>query len=459
MEWDTIAAISTPVGEGGIGIVRISGMDAVEIAEKVIESSSGKKVGKFPSHTLHLCNVKLPGTGKVIDEAMVSVMRAPKSFTREDVVEINCHGGAVPLRAVLEAVLSQGARLAEPGEFSKRAFLNGRIDLAQAEAIIDVIRAGTDKSLSAAMNNLEGSLSGEIRRILDALKGLIARIEVNIDFPEEDPDGDLTRQQLYRMLTDVEERIQNLLKGAGRGRILREGIKLVIAGRPNVGKSSLLNALLREKRAIVTDIPGTTRDVIEEMLNLNGIPVRVMDTAGIRATEDEIEKIGVERSEERLQQSDIVLVIMDASAGILREDMTVNKKVGDKKCLVVINKRDLVEKVDLPLWENALGRECVAISAKTGEGLENLENKVASLIELGVPVPEGPLVTRIRHEQALNKGILHIREAKEACLAGIPEDMVAIDVREAWRSLGEITGETASEEIVDRIFADFCIGK
>lgn len=460
MEWETIAAISTPLGEGGIGIVRISGPEAVAIADKVLISKKGKNVWEFPSHTLHLCKVQSPTSGETIDQVMVSVMRAPRSFTREDVVEINCHGGAVPLRATLKAVLDQGARLAQPGEFSKRAFLNGRIDLAQAEAVIDVIRSRTDRGLSAALDNLEGSLSREIRGLREQISGILARIEVNIDFPGEDPEAEITAEDLGEMLSRITAEVERLLTGAGQGKVLREGIKLVIAGRPNVGKSSLLNALLREKRAIVTDIPGTTRDVIEEMLNLAGIPVRIMDTAGIRNTGDKIEALGVERSEELLKEADVVLVVMDASMGILEEDKVVNSKAGDKKVLVVLNKSDLVGgEISLSQWEETLGRECVAVSAKTGRGLEVLEEKVRALIESGSPLPEGPLITRLRHEEALNKSLLHLKEAWTACSAGVPEDIIAIDVKEAWSSLGEITGETASEEIVDRIFADFCIGK
>ncbi|HHX94544.1 MAG TPA: tRNA uridine-5-carboxymethylaminomethyl(34) synthesis GTPase MnmE [Clostridia bacterium] len=459
MEWDTIAAISTPIGEGGIGIVRVSGPEAVDIVEKVVESSSGIKIRDFPSHTLKLCRVKNPDTGEVVDEVMVSVMRAPKTFTREDVVEINCHGGAAPLGATLKAVLASGARLALPGEFSKRAFLNGRIDLAQAEAIIDVIRARTGKGLSAALDHLEGSLSREIRGIRDDLSGCLARIEVNIDFPGEDPDAEVTTEELGKNLSRIEKEIEKLLAGAGQGKVLREGLKTVIAGRPNVGKSSLLNALLREKRAIVTDIPGTTRDVIEEMLNLGGIPVRVLDTAGIRPTRDEVERIGVERSERALKEADLVLVIMDASTGLLEEDKGVLKKAGEARCLVVVNKSDLVEKVDIEGWEKLTSRECVAVSAKTGWGLSSLEEKIRGIIEKGEKVREGPLITRVRHEEALRKALKHIREAREACSLGVPEDIIAIDVREAWTSLGEITGDTASEEIVDRIFADFCIGK
>lgn len=459
VEWETIAAISTPRGEGGIGIVRISGPDAIRIAGKVLVPPAGKTVGEFESHSLHLCRVKLPSDNKIIDEVMVSVMRAPKSFTREDVVEINCHGGTVALTATLNAVLSQGARLAQPGEFTKRAFLNGRIDLAQAEAVIDVIRARTDRSLSAALDNLEGSLSREIRGIRGDLSGILARIEVNIDFPGEDPEAEVTPEELEDMLSGIEDSIERLLAGSGRGKVLREGIRLVIAGRPNVGKSSLLNALLREKRAIVTDIPGTTRDVIEETLNLGGIPIRVMDTAGIRRAGDKIEALGVEMSEKLLDQADIVLLVTDASAGLLEEDLAVNKKAGDKKCLVVVNKLDLVGSVELSQWEKSTGRRCVAVSAKTGLGLESLEEKVVELIETGIAPAEGPLVTRLRHEQALKKALEHVREAREACVQGIPEDIMAIDVREAWTSLGEITGETVSEEILDRIFADFCIGK
>jgi tRNA modification GTPase len=459
MDLDTIAAISTPMGEGGIGIVRVSGPDAISIADKVVVLSGRESLCDIPSHSLRLCKVQDPDTRETVDEALVSVMRSPRSFTREDIVEINCHGGPVPLMATLNALLSWGARLAEPGEFSKRAFLNGRIDLAQAEAIIDVIRSHTDKGLATAIDNLEGSLSVEIRQIREALSGLIARIEVNIDFPGEDPEADISGEELKEIIMGVQVSIEKLLAGANRGKIFRDGIKLMIAGRPNVGKSSLLNALLREKRAIVTDIPGTTRDVIEEMLNLEGIPVRIMDTAGIRPTGDTVEKIGVERAEHLLKEADIVLIVMDASQGITDEDKAVNNKTGDKKSLVIVNKCDLVEKVDLEKWNQETGRDSVAVSAKTGQGLEVLQDKILDLIHQGVGAPEGPTVTRLRHEEALKQALYHVKEAVNAYSQGVPEDILAIDLREAWTTLGEITGETASEEIVDRIFADFCIGK
>ena len=329
--------------------------------------------------------------------------------------------------------------------------------MAQAEAIIDVIRARTDKGLSAALDHLEGSLSREIRGIRDDLSGCLARIEVNIDFPGEDPDAEVTTEELGKNLSRIEKEIEKLLAGAGQGKVLREGLKTVIAAGPMWGSPALM--LCFGKRAIVTDIPGTTRDVIEEMLNLGGIPVRVLDTAGIRPTRDEVERIGVERSERALKEADLVLVIMDASTGLLEEDKGVLKKAGEARCLVVVNKSDLVEKVDIEGWEKLTSRECVAVSAKTGWGLSSLEEKIRGIIEKGEKVREGPLITRVRHEEALRKALKHIREAREACSLGVPEDIIAIDVREAWTSLGEITGDTASEEIVDRIFADFCIGK
>ena len=456
MKEDTIAAVSTPLGEGGIGIVRISGPESVEIGEKVFRHTGGKHVREFATHTLHLGKVIDTDTGQVVDEVLLTVMKGPRTFTGEDIVEINCHGGAAPLMRTLEVVLGNGARLAEPGEFSKRAFLNGKIDLAQAEAIIDVIRAKTGHGLQAAVENLEGSLSKEINKVRSVLSSVLGRVEVNIDFPGEDPTAELKTEELDALLAESARSIKRLLSGAKRGKILREGIKAVIVGKPNVGKSSLLNALIKEKRAIVTEVPGTTRDVIEEMLNVGGIPIRIMDTAGIHEAKDEVEKMGVARSRELLGQADIVLVILDASTGLEDEDLQILNALADRPKIVVINKKDLNANAEGSF--NEMG-ETISVSAKTGEGLNLLEEKIRAMVLAEQPRGEGALITRVRHEDALKHALGHLEEGRKGCRQGMPLDIISIDIREAWTGLGEITGETASEEILDRVFSEFCIGK
>jgi len=459
VEFDTIAAISTPLGEGGIGIVRISGPDAVSIAEKIFKPKGKKDLSEVKSHTLTLGSVVCPNTGEVIDEVLLSVMLSPRSFTKEDVVEINCHGGIMPLKRTLEAVLNAGARLAQPGEFTKRAFLNGRIDLAQAEAVIDIIRAKTEEGLRVAVGNLEGSLSKEIRKYMNGITDILARIEANIDFPEEDPEAFISRNELEEMIGEMVKEIEGFLREAERGKIFREGLKAVIAGKPNVGKSSLLNALLKEKRAIVTEIPGTTRDIIEEMLNIGGIPVRIIDTAGIRKSKDKVERIGVRRSEKSIKEADLVLLVLDAVTGIEKEDEIIIEKVKDKECIVLINKIDITGKINIPFYEKATGKECIGISAKKGIGLKEVEEKIKERVFKGKINTTRPLITRVRHEQALKKALESLGEGLKACRDELPLDIIAIDVREAWEALGEITGDKVDEEILNRIFEEFCIGK
>ncbi len=457
---DTIAAIATPLGESGIGIVRLSGEKAIEIARKVFIPRRNKEWWREQGYRLFYGHVIEPETGEMIDEVLLSMMRAPYSFTREDVVEINCHGGVVPLRKTLAAVLRCGARLAGPGEFSRRAFLNGRVDLAQAEAIIDIIRAKTDAQLKLAVSQLKGELSEKIRSLQDRITDLLAACEAAIDFPE-DVDA-LPGAELESLIAGLKEEVEALVACADRGKIYREGAFVVIAGRPNVGKSSLLNALLREGRAIVTDIPGTTRDVIEDMINIKGVPVRIADTAGLRPTFDPVEIIGVEKAKELLEKADLILVLVDASAGVTKEDREILREVEEKNAVYLVNKCDLGggEETFREVKKAAGEKAVLKISALTGEGIGELEETIFQKI-VGSPAvgTDALLVNNVRHKNALVKAGRCLGEALEGARAGFPEDLLAVDLKEAWEALGEITGTTVAEDIIDRIFANFCIGK
>ncbi|MHB0884787.1 MAG: tRNA uridine-5-carboxymethylaminomethyl(34) synthesis GTPase MnmE [Bacillota bacterium] len=460
---DTIAAISTPLGEGGIGVVRVSGPGAVAIAGRLFRPSRQAAKGRAESFRLRHGRV-VTDEGEVIDEALLAVMRRPRSYTREDVVEFQCHGGPLVVRRVLDAVLSAGARLAVPGEFTKRAFLNGRLDLAEAEAVMAVIRARTEASLRAAMEGLGGRLSARVRALQDQLVRAIAQVEAGVDFPEdeidESPFGPL-RGECEGLRSSLAE----LLASAHTGKILRHGLKVVLAGRPNVGKSSLLNALLREGRAIVTPIPGTTRDAIEETLDLRGVPVRLVDTAGLRETTDPVESLGVERSVGWLKSADVALTIIDATQGLNEQDRRLLTEVREK-AVVVANKVDLLEGARLPvrlseeLGRLTGGRPVLAVSAVTGQGLAALEDELLRFVfSGGAEAPEEALVSSARVEEALRRGLAALDQAVATLGQGLPEDLAVVDLREAWAALGEITGDTVSEEILDRLFADFCVGK
>ncbi len=457
---DTIAAISTPLGEGGIGIVRLSGPKAIDIARKIFIPAGGIKWWKEnPGHRLFYGYAAEPRSGEIIDEVLLGVMVAPKSYTKEDVVEFNCHGGLVSLRKTLETVLGQGARLAEPGEFSRRAFLNGRLDLIQAEAIIDIIRAKTDAGLKLAVSQLKGNFSGKIKTIQKDLTALLAETEACIDFPEDylPEDRAQTRGKLIKIL----DQVGFLISSAEKGKIYREGILAVIAGRPNVGKSSLLNALLKEKRAIVTEIPGTTRDIIEEVINIKGIPIKIADTAGLRPTDDPVESIGVQRSQEALESAGLVLFVIDAVQGFTKEDRELLEGLRKKRKILLINKIDLTE-ADRGLAAVCLASESpvLEISAKTGAGLEELSDTIEKMVFEGkIESGDNYLVSNVRHMDVLRRCEHHLKEALQAFDEGLPEDLQAIDLRAAWDTLGEITGSTATEEIIDHIFANFCIGK
>jgi tRNA modification GTPase TrmE len=457
---DTIAAISTAPGEGGIGIIRISGSEALKILDKLFKSAKGKDTQSFNTYTIRYGYIKDLKDGNVIDEVLVSYMRAPYTYTREDIVEINCHGGTVPVRRILEAVLNAGARLAEPGEFTKRAFLNGRIDLSQAEAVIDMIRSKTDVSMNAALQQLEGRLSERLRSVKDRLLDIMSHIEASIDFPEEGVD-EVIYDELAGECSRIIDFLGGMIKSAETGKILREGLNTVIIGKPNVGKSSLLNALLEENRAIVTDIPGTTRDIIEEYLNIRGIPINIIDTAGIRETNDEVERIGVERTKEYFNKADIIIFVLDSSDVFSDEDKRIFDLLNDKKTIIIINKVDLPQRLDRSVVESfGKDKKIIDISIKTGKGMEDIKDEIYDFVYSGqANYSSEVLVTNIRHKNLLGKAESSLQKALETLNDKLPLDFVSIDIKEALESIGQITGETVQDDIIDRIFSQFCIGK
>ncbi len=457
---DTIAAISTPLGESGIGIVRLSGSDSLSIAGRLFFSSTGKSIDGIDTHTINYGYIKDPESGEVVDEVLLTVMRAPRTYTREDIVEINCHGGFFPLRQVLELVLEGGARLAEPGEFTQRAFLNGRIDLAQAEAVIDLIKAKAEVSMKVAMEQLKGKLSAEISELRRELLSLLAHLEALLDFPEDEIE-ELDEEELIGKGEDISNRLGELIASFEEGRIVREGLKVAIVGKPNVGKSSLLNALLEEERAIVTPFPGTTRDTIEEYLNIRGLPLKILDTAGLRSTEELVESLGVERALSSLEKADLVLLVLDGSEDWGEEDERILKMIGDKRAIIVLNKIDL----PLRLNEGELkryvdGRPLVRISAKYLQGLADLGDSILETVMEGrVVAKDTILISNVRHKSALERAEKSLKDSLSAFRRGFSPDLVAIDLREAVEALGEMTGENTTEEMLDMIFSQFCIGK
>ncbi|MDO8886388.1 tRNA uridine-5-carboxymethylaminomethyl(34) synthesis GTPase MnmE [Candidatus Oleimmundimicrobium sp.] len=455
----TIAAISTPLGTSGIGIVRLSGSDSINIASKVFLSPKRKTLSS-KSHVIQYGYIFNPETGKKIDEALISIMKSPRSYTREDIVEINCHGGIVPLREVLEVVLANGARLADPGEFTKRAFLNGRIDLAQAEAVIDIINSRTEVSLGAAMRQLEGALSTEINKITDKVFEVMVQLEAAIDFSEEDLNV-LPRSELSLKLENAQRKISNLLADWENGRILREGIRTTIVGRPNVGKSSLLNALLRENRCIVTSIPGTTRDIIEETISIKGVPLVMHDTAGLRHPQNEVEQLGIELSKKSISEADLVLFVVDSSDPLHKEDKEVIKELKGKRVILVLNKSDLPSAVRETTFKNILCYErCVSTSTIKEEGINELEDVVVEVVFSGKAGHAGEtLVTNRRHKSSLVKALEGITEALRALKNEESEEFVIVPLKDALESLGEIVGKVTSEDLIEGIFAQFCIGK
>ncbi|WP_246944313.1 tRNA uridine-5-carboxymethylaminomethyl(34) synthesis GTPase MnmE [Bacillus pinisoli] len=458
MDLDTIAAISTPMGEGAIAIVRLSGEESIPIANKIFK---GKALTEVPSHTIHYGHIVDPNTKNVVEEVMVSVLRGPRTFTREDIVEINCHGGLVSVNRVLQLILENGARLADPGEFTKRAFLNGRIDLSQAEAVIDLIRAKTDRAMNVALGQMEGRLSRLIQKLRQELLETLAHVEVNIDYPEYDDVEEMTHTVLIEKSKRVQEEISRLLLTSQQGKILREGLSTVIVGRPNVGKSSLLNSLVHENKAIVTDIPGTTRDVIEEFVNVRGVPLRLLDTAGIRETEDIVERIGVERSRQVLKEADLILLVLNYNDELTIEDEQLFEAVSGMNTIIIINKTDLPQKINMErVRELAKDSPLVTTSLLNDVGIDQLEEAISTLFFAGsIEAQDMTYVSNTRHIALLTQANKTIQDAITGIESGMPIDLVQIDLTRTWELLGEIIGDAVHESLIDQLFSQFCLGK
>ncbi|VGW68653.1 tRNA modification GTPase mnmE [Streptococcus pyogenes] len=453
-EFDTITAISTPLGEGAIGIVRLSGTDALAIAQSVFK---GKNLEQVASHTINYGHIIDPKTGTIIDEVMVSVMLAPKTFTRENVVEINTHGGIAVTNEILQLLIRQGARMAEPGEFTKRAFLNGRVDLTQAEAVMDIIRAKTDKAMTIAVKQLDGSLSQLINDTRQEILNTLAQVEVNIDYPEYDDVEEMTTALLREKTQEFQSLLENLLRTAKRGKILREGLSTAIIGRPNVGKSSLLNNLLREDKAIVTDIAGTTRDVIEEYVNIKGVPLKLVDTAGIRETDDLVEQIGVERSKKALQEADLVLLVLNASEKLTDQDRALLNLSQGSNRIILLNKTDLEQKIEL----EQLPADLIPISVLTNQNINLIEDRVNQLFfdNAGLVEQDATYLSNARHISLIEKAVQSLEAVNDGLALGMPVDLLQVDLTRTWEILGEITGDAAPDELITQLFSQFCLGK
>ena len=480
---DTIVAISTPVGHGGIGIIRLSGKKALAIADKMFLGKTKLKPSKFKTHTVHYghivtrhtshvtrftskndkmkaCNVKPETRDEIVDEVLLTVMRSPRSYTCEDIVEISCHGGIMPMRSILKLALDCGARLAEPGEFTKRAFLNGRIDLAQAEAVLDIIQSKTDAFLRVSMNQLKGELTLELEAIREALMSVYTHLEAIVNFPEDEINA-AGRRQLCRQIKSANDRVKQLLQSAEQGKILKEGIKIVICGKPNVGKSSLLNVLLKEPRAIVTDIAGTTRDTIEETASIKGIPFQLVDTAGILEPRDLIEKEAIKRSHIYIENADLILLILDGHRPLAREDKDLIKTMKDKNVLVAINKCDLESKIDeRTVKDICKGKKILKVSALKKAGINHLEDAIVEHVWHG-KIVEAPkiLISNVRHITALKSCVAVLEKAGDLLKEDLPLELASEEIKIAVNHLDNITGKNIDSDLIDKIFSEFCIGK
>lgn len=457
MIFDTITAISTPIGEGAIGIVRLSGPDSFQILSEIFKP--------FKANTQVLENRKMyfghiVNEHKIVDEVMVVKMPAGGSYTMEDIVEINCHGGMMPLREILSLVLSKGARMADKGEFTKRAFLNGRIDLAQAESVMDLISAKTEIGFDIAMNQLKGHLSEKITGYRNALISLMAEIEVSIDYPEEDIE-EITYSKIEKSLAETQTLLKSLIEKSKSGKIIREGLKTVIVGKPNVGKSSLMNALLKDSRAIVTNIPGTTRDVIEEYMNISGIPIKLIDTAGIRETDDVVEKIGVQKSKHYFNEADLIIFVLDASESLTQEDHDIMELVKNKHAIVIINKSDLESKIELDYINDVLNDKTIIKASIQNEiGVETLEDEIKKMVfGSEVEMNHTDIISNSRHIQLVKDAEKNVTDALNAVKSGMPYDFIEVDIKNAILNLGHVTGESVEDDLMNTIFSNFCLGK
>ena len=459
LQQDTITALVTAVGESSVGIIRISGPEATNIANKIYKGKTDFKTAE--SHTVHYGYVYDEKNDKKIDEAIFLLMRGPRSFTGEDVVEVQCHGGMVVLKQTLQLILSCGARLAEQGEFSKRAFLNGRLDLAQAESIMDIVQAKTERGVDLALSQLQGSLSGMVRELRADLLELVAFIQADIDYPDDDIER-LTPEEYQSRVANLKDQIASVLQNAQKGKIIRDGLRVVIAGKPNVGKSSLLNALLGQERAIVTDIPGTTRDVIEEYINLNGIPLKIVDTAGIRETDNLVEQIGVDKAQQFVKNADLVLYVVDSLQGLTEEDTQMLDEIKNQHVIYLMNKSDvgITDETRAAFADAIGGAPVLEISAREKLGLDQLEQRIMDLFFSGtLEVQNDIMVTNVRHIQILEESAAHMEGFLIGLMLGMSVDFLVIDLQNAWEKLGKITGETVEEDLLDQIFSKFCLGK
>ncbi|SDK77101.1 MULTISPECIES: tRNA uridine-5-carboxymethylaminomethyl(34) synthesis GTPase MnmE [Bacillales] len=458
MQLETISSISTPVGEGAIAIVRLSGIDALEIAGKLYRGK--KTLDEVDTHTINYGHIIDPDTDEVVEEVMAAVMRAPKTYTREDIVEINCHGGINTINRILQLTLKHGARMAEPGEFTKRAFLNGRIDLSQAEGVMDFIRSKTDEASKVASGQMQGRLKVYIESLRQSILNILAQVEVNIDYPEYDDVEEATTELLLEEAEKVKTEIEKLLKSSRQGRIMREGLSTVIVGKPNVGKSSLLNYLIQDNKAIVTEVAGTTRDILEEYVNVNGIPLKLVDTAGIRDTDDIVEKIGVERSRQALTEAELILYVLSNNEPLTSEDMELLDSVRDENVIVIINKLDLDSELDVAELENRYDFPIVKTSITEGKGVDDLEDRIAELFFGGqVSSADSTYLSNNRHISLLEQSNSAISDAIESAHMDVPIDIVQIDLVKTWELLGEVIGEDVSEQLIDQLFSQFCLGK
>jgi len=458
---DTICAIGSALAPAGLGVVKVSGKKSISIVNNIFQSiHQEKQLKKMKSHTFNYGHIIVPETKEILDEVMVAIMKGPRSYTREDVIEIHCHGGIKVMEDVLHLVIKQGARLAEPGEFTKRAFLNGRIDLSQAEAVVDLINAKTRLSLKSSVNQLGGQLTQVLANIKNTLIDLMAHIEASIDYPEYEIEL-LTPEKVLNKTRNIIQSLEQLVKSYENGKLIKEGIQTVIIGKPNVGKSSLLNALLREDRAIVTNVPGTTRDILEEEMNIDGIPLVLMDTAGIHFTKDQVEKIGIQRAKEKLEKADLILFVLDQSELLDEEDRYIMDLIQQQKVICLFNKSDLknqIEEKELDTYNQKY--ISLSISAKNRDGLDLLESKIKELFYLGdIDTNQVTYITNLRHKEALLSAIDSLKEVQKSIKDGMPEDCWAIDFRQAYDDIGLITGDKVSENMINEIFSRFCLGK